>query len=236
MKPCGGNATTEQEINDCVGWDSPLQSLHGIQTSIGLNDDALKKVPNAAAKAGGMHSNMLKWETKLSSTQPIVQLWLYNPLYHAFTSAETESDAVEQQLQCPKRLSPIYIVHVSTAKSLEHIQKAQKRGQRVYAETCPQYLLLNDTAYNGTFEATAKYVLSPPLRKQNDNDALWRAIDHGIVQTVGTDHCPFTQRQKEYGQDDFRKIPGGAGGVEHRLELLYTYGVIAQRITPSPIG
>ncbi len=239
VSPVEWQATTEQEINDCVnlGFTS-FKVYMAYKASIGLNDDALKKVLNAVAKAGGM----VTVHAEMGDEIEFLRNQLYNdgcttPLYHALSRPpKTESDAVEHIIAMAETAKcPIYIVHVSTAKSLEHIQRAQKKGQKVYAETCPQYLLMNDTAYNGTFEATAKYVLSPPLRKQNDNDALWRSIDHGIVQTVGTDHCPFTQRQKEYGQDDFRKIPGGAGGVEHRLELLYTYGVLAQRITPSQL-
>jgi dihydropyrimidinase len=73
--------------------------------------------------------------------------------------------------------------------------------------------------------------MSPPLRKPEDNQALWDAIADNTVQSIGTDHCPFTMKQKEQGKDDFRKIPNGAGGVEHRLELLYTFGVMEKRIS-----
>jgi dihydropyrimidinase len=73
--------------------------------------------------------------------------------------------------------------------------------------------------------------MSPPLRKQEDNQALWKAITDNTIQSIGTDHCPFTMKQKEQGKDDFRKIPNGAGGVEHRLELLYTFGVMEKRIS-----
>ena len=72
--------------------------------------------------------------------------------------------------------------------------------------------------------------MSPPLRRKEDSDALWDALGNGTVSTVGTDHCPFTMDQKRAGFHDFRKIPGGAGGVEHRLELLYTYGCFNQSV------
>jgi len=78
---------------------------------------------------------------------------------------------------------------------------------------------------------TAPYVISPPLRTKEDSDALWDALGDGIVSTIGTDHCPFTMARKREGINDFRKIPGGAGGVEHRLELLYTYGFLTKRLT-----
>jgi dihydropyrimidinase len=73
--------------------------------------------------------------------------------------------------------------------------------------------------------------MSPPLRKPEDNEALWNAINQGVVQTIGTDHCPFTLEQKRRGITDFRKIPNGAGGVEHRLALLFTFGVLKRRIS-----
>ena len=73
--------------------------------------------------------------------------------------------------------------------------------------------------------------MSPPLRKKEDNNALWMAINKGTVQTVGTDHCSFNLQQKQAGIHDFRKIPNGAGGVEHRLTLLFTYGVLQNHIS-----
>ncbi|MDZ7635155.1 MAG: amidohydrolase family protein [Bacteroidales bacterium] len=72
--------------------------------------------------------------------------------------------------------------------------------------------------------------MNPPLRTAEDNTALWDALTDGTLSTVGTDHCPFTVAQKRAGIEDFRKIPGGAGGVEHRLSLLYTYGLLTKRL------
>jgi dihydropyrimidinase len=128
---------------------------------------------------------------------------------------------------------PIYIVHVSTKESLEHIRKAQMKGQEVYAETCPQYLLLDDSKYIGAFEQTAAFIMSPPLRKKDDIDALWKALADRTIQTIGTDHCPFSLDQKKTGIHDFTKIPNGAGGIEHRLALIYTYGVLSKKISLS---
>ncbi|MEN8121168.1 MAG: amidohydrolase family protein, partial [Bacteroidota bacterium] len=146
--------------------------------------------------------------------------------------AEMEAEAVKTVIELANKANcPLYIVHVSAKKSLEHIKNAQQKGQKVYAETCPHYLLLEDSKYEGQFEQTAPFVLSPPLRKKEDNDALWKAITDNTIQAIGTDHCPFTLNQKKKGQTDFRKIPNGAGGVEHRLELLYTYGVLQNKFT-----
>jgi len=125
---------------------------------------------------------------------------------------------------------PVYAVHVSTALGIEIIEKARNEGVDFFAETCPQYLSLTDNAYNNDFDTACKYVMSPPLRKENDKETLWEKIENGTIDTVGTDHCSFTLEQKRLGKDDFRKIPNGAGGVEHRLEILYTLGVESGRI------
>jgi len=77
-----------------------------------------------------------------------------------------------------------------------------------------------------------KYVISPPIRSKADQDALWTALADGTVDVISTDHCPFnTKGQKDVGINDFTKIPNGAGGIENRLALLYTYGVLTQKIS-----
>lgn len=104
-------------------------------------------------------------------------------------------------------------------------------GQKVYAETCPQYLLLDDSVYSKPDFEGAKYVCAPPIRKKADQDCLWKALANDQIQTVATDQCSFTMEQKALGKDDFTKIPGGLPGVQTRGTLLYTYGVRTGRIT-----
>ena len=123
------------------------------------------------------------------------------------------------------------IVHLSSEAGLREVEAARARGQKVYVETCPHYLLLEDSLYSLPDFGGAKYVCAPPLRKDEDNDALWEALQNGAVQTVSTDHCSFTLKQKDAGRDDFTKIPGGMPGVETRGVLLYTYGVVNERIS-----
>jgi dihydropyrimidinase len=119
----------------------------------------------------------------------------------------------------------VYVVHVTCRQAVAAIAAARRENQQLYGETCPQYLLLEDSVYDQTdFEGSA-YVISPPIRPKGHQDALWEAIANGDLQVVGTDHCPFRMDQKEAGRSDFRLIPGGAAGIEHRLPLLYTYGV-----------
>lgn len=147
--------------------------------------------------------------------------------------AAVEAEAVNRWLAIGELAGyPVNIVHLSTARGLETVRAARARGQKVYAETCPQYLLLDDSRYGLPGFEAAKFVLSPPLRGAEDRDALWTGIGRGELDTVGTDHCSFHFKGvKELGREDFSQIPNGIPGVEHRPVLMYTAGVAAGRIT-----
>lgn len=236
VSPIEWSGSIEEEILDCLK-NEGLKSFKvymAYKDSIGLNDDVLLKVMKAVGKAGGMvtvHCELGDDIEKLRNE--FVNDGKISPKYHPLSRPpKMEARAVKKAIELAKEANcPLYIVHVSTKKSLAYINEAQKNGQKVMAETCPQYLLLDNSKYNGNFKDAAPFVMSPPLRKQIDNEALWKAISNATVLTIGTDHCPFTLGQKETGKNDFRKIPNGAGGVEHRLALLYTYGVLNKRIT-----
>ena len=148
--------------------------------------------------------------------------------------APLEAEAVGHLLRLAQLAdAPVIIVHLSCRESMEEVRAARRRGQRVYVETCPHYLLLEDGGYDDPdYMAAAKLVCAPPLRKAEDRAALWAALAGGEIDTVATDHCSFTTAQKRAGRYDFTKIPGGLPGVEHRGVLLYTHGVAAGRITP----
>lgn len=119
----------------------------------------------------------------------------------------------------------VYIVHVSTKEAVEVIREAKRKGQKVFAETCPQYLFLNEKKYELPGFESARYVLSPPLRSEEDVRALWEALVDGTIDVISTDHCSFRMEdQKELGRDDFTKIPNGMPGVETRMELMLSYG------------
>jgi len=121
--------------------------------------------------------------------------------------------------------APVYIVHVSAKESMEVIRQARHKGQRVFAETCPHYLLFNDAQYELSGLCGAKYVMSPPLRKLSDQRALWKCLKDGSIDTISTDHCAFNlQGQKDRGEHDFTKIPNGVPGVEHRVLLMLRFG------------
>jgi len=116
---------------------------------------------------------------------------------------------------------PIYFNHISTSAALQLIQQAKAKGQRVYAETCPQYLFLTADVYqkpNGFL-----YLVSPAFKSEEDRKALWRGIELGVVDTIGTDHCPYTKEQKaKYALYDFTRVPNGIPGIETTLPLLFT--------------
>ena len=157
--------------------------------------------------------------------------------YHAKSRpVETEREAITRLLNFSQIMdTPVYIVHLSSKEGLFSILNAKKRGVNVYVETCPQYLLLDDSYYgekqSSSFEG-AKYVMSPPLRKIYDQKALWKGISLGEIDTIGSDHCSFNYKgQKDIGIEDFTQIPNGAPGVEHRMGLIYTYGVLTGRIS-----
>ena len=148
--------------------------------------------------------------------------------------AEAEAEAVNRLLALARAAgeAPVYVVHLSTRLGLEEIRKARAAGQRhIGAETCPQYLLLDEKNYEDPQEGL-KSLMAPPLRKQADRDALWQALANDELDTAATDHCPFTfAKQKQQGAQDFTKCPSGAPGVEERLILLYSEGVRKGRIT-----
>ena len=127
---------------------------------------------------------------------------------------------------------PMYVVHVSCKEAVEAIRSAKSLGLQVFGETCPQYLIHDDRVYDEPNFGGAKYVMSPPIRPDGHRNELWNAIKDGTLDVIGTDHCPFNLNgQKTLGKDDFRKIPNGGPGVEDRLAIMYTYGVLKGRIT-----
>jgi dihydropyrimidinase len=155
------------------------------------------------------------------------------PLHHELSRPENvESDAVAKVLELVRATKcKTYLVHISTKDSIRQIADFKKTSE-VYAETCPQYLMLDKDNYTKPLPDSLKYVISPPLRDIHSRNALWDNITSGNVDVISTDHCPFnTFGQKDKGENNFTKIPNGAGGIEYRLPLLYTYGVLQNRIS-----
>ena len=158
----------------------------------------------------------------------------FSPACHPLTRPPyLEAEAVSRLLRIAQAAeAPVVIVHLTNQEALKEVQHARDRGQKVYVETCPQYLLLDDSVYfNEDYSQAARYVCAPPIREKGQQALLWKALRRGDIQTISTDHCSFTLEQKDAGREDFTKIPGGLPGVETRGELIYSYGVAAKRIS-----
>ncbi|MFZ4563672.1 MAG: dihydropyrimidinase [Bacteroidales bacterium] len=158
--------------------------------------------------------------------------------YHALSRPpEAEISAIGKVIGLSAKTGcPAYIVHISTRQGADLVAAAKKEGIRVFGETCPHYLLLDESVYKEKLEnmKVMPYVVSPPIRTKADRERLWKGLTDGTFDVVATDHCPFNlSGQKDRGMDDFTKIPNGAGSLEYRMGLLYTYGVLTGRITLS---
>ncbi len=129
-----------------------------------------------------------------------------------------EAEAVKRVIHLAKALNaPLYIVHLACREGLDEVTKARDEGYEVYAETCPHYLNFNNEVYKQ--EDGMRFVCSPSIKGEESRTALWDGIRRGDISTVATDHCPFQSFEKEWGREDFTKIPNGCMGVEN----LYPY-------------
>ncbi|MCI8910923.1 MAG: dihydropyrimidinase [Oscillibacter sp.] len=135
--------------------------------------------------------------------------------YHYMSRPEfVEAEADSRAIAWAKSLNaPLYIVHLANADGVDYVTQAKAQGFEIYAETCPQYLHFTSDVYKR--EDGRNFVCSPPMKGQASQDALWAAIKRGDIDTVATDHCPFQQAEKDWGKDDFRKIPNGCAGIEN---------------------
>src|SRR5262244_2174846 len=199
-----------------------------------LDDATIFKAMRTASKIGGM---ICMHAENGGAIDVIVQQALAEgktaPKYHALTRPTTaEGEATARAIALAEMAgSPVYIVHLSCNDALEKVREARDRGLPVYAETCPQYLYLSLEDMDAPGFEGAKYVFTPPLREKWHQEKLWNGLKNDHLQVVSTDHCPFCfKEQKELGKEDFTKIPNGGPGIEHRLSLVYSGGVVGKRI------
>jgi len=203
-----------------------------------LSDDAqILRAMQQAAGNGGMI--MMHAENGIAIdllAAQAVERGETDPVNHGLVRrAELESEATHRAIQLAKvGASPLYIVHLSASQALEQVAIARGKGMNVFAETCPQYLYLNLEDHLGRpgFDG-AGYVCSTPLRSRHEHHHadLWTGLRTNDLSVVSTDHCPFCMKdQKDLGVGDFRAIPNGIGGVEHRMDLIYQ-GVLQGEIS-----
>lgn len=152
--------------------------------------------------------------------------------YPEIRPAYAEAEAVNRVLAIAACVdTPVIIVHLSSKEGYQEVLHARERGQVVYVETCPQYLVMDDHLYGLANNEGKKYMIAPPLRKKEDQEELWNALKNNKIQTVATDHCSFTVKQKDMGKDDFSKTPCGMPGAEERPALIHHFGVGQGRLT-----
>jgi len=156
------------------------------------------------------------------------------PKWHGLTRpTRMEAEGVHRSIAIAEVANvPLYIVHLSSHDALEEVKRGRARGVNVIAETCPQYLLLDSSLYEKEGFEGAKWVMTPALREQWNQDSLWQGLQFRDLETIGTDHCPFCfKEQKELGLESFTKIPNGAPGLENRMSVVYDAGVVQGRIS-----
>ena len=230
------NEETEREVQDMIDEGITSFKLYMTYPAMMVDDcdmyKILKKLVDCGCFAGVHCENAGVIDALIAEAKKEGRL---GPENHPLVRPDTlEAEAVHRLLVIAKEAgAPVMVVHLTNRKAYEEILRARAGGQTVYAETCPQYLLLDDSVYSQPDFRGAVYVCAPPIRKKEDQECLWNALKKGEIQTVATDQCSFTLEQKALGKDDFTKIPGGLPGVQTRGTLLYTYGVKAGRITPE---
>jgi len=229
------NENTKAEIKDMIEVEgiTSFKAFMAYKGALMIDDNQMLQLMEEIRKFGGVVSvhatngdiidylvTKHKSEGKLS------------PLYHYLSQPEiTESEATGRFVNLAEFTGVnAYVVHLTSADALNKIREAGERNKMIFAETCPQYLVLDASVYDKGFES-AKWVMSPPIREKKDQEALWAGINQGLIQTIATDHCPFLWADKKLGENDFSKIPNGFPGIEHRMELVFSEGVAKGRIS-----
>lgn len=181
------------------------------------NEDAIRYLVEQHERAGNVRPSAH------ASTRPVV----------------VEREATHRALSLAEVADiPIVIVHVSNGAAAEEIARARQRGQSIVGETCPQYLTLTAQHLDQMDWSGAKFVCSPPPRDTTEQEACWRGIETGVFDVFSSDHCPFkyvseTGKLNPKGKGSFRHVPNGIPGVETRLPILFSEGVMKDRISLS---
>lgn len=202
-------------IADCVKFGVPSFKVFMVY-DFGVTDGVFYQVLEKAKECGaliGVHAEnneMVNMFTRQFLSEGKTDAW-----YHYLSRPEfVEGEADERAIQWAKAVGvPLYIVHLANKQGVEAVTRAKDEGYTVYAETCPQYLEFTSDVYKR--EDGRNFVCSPPMKGEESRQALWEAIRRGDIDTIATDHCPFQSYEKDWGKDDFSKIPNGCAGIEN---------------------
>ncbi|WP_312442753.1 dihydropyrimidinase [Lacrimispora sp.] len=227
------NPSISKELEEIVEGGVTSFKLYMTYDEMYLNDKKIYQVLKRLKEVGGIAGihceNMglieaLKEEEKAKGNLSVNAHKKTRP-------AAVEAEAIGRLLKIAGLAdTPVIIVHLSSGEGYQEVKYARERGQEVYLETCPQYLLLDESVYDLPGFEGSKYVISPTIKKKKDSIRLWNALLKNHIQTIATDHCSFTTSQKAAGKDDFTKIPNGMPGVESRPVLIYSFGVLEHNL------
>lgn len=209
----------------------------------GVDDGVFYKVLEKAKECGGLISvHAENKEVIQMLTKRYLEEGKTNAWYHYMSRPEfVESEADNRAIQWAKSLNTsLYIVHLANKDGVEAVTKAKDEGYEIYAETCPHYLEFTNEVYKR--EDGRNFVCSPPIKGQESQEALWDAIRRGNIDTIATDHCPFQSYEKDWGKDDFTKIPNGCAAVENMYPYMLsaagkgkvTYGKVVELCCENP--
>jgi dihydropyrimidinase len=228
-----------QELPALVGDGYTSFKVFMTYQDLALNDMQLLEVFSTARETGAfvmVHAE--NYDAIRFLTERLERAGNTAPRFHA-TSRPTpvEREATHRAISLAQLVDvPIMIVHVSNGESMEQIRWAQSRGLKVFGETCPQYLVLTEKEMDGLNMEGAKYVCSPPPRDEASQKACWLGLETGVFQVYSSDHCPFRYDSPQgklnpKGRTSFQWVPNGIPGIETRLPILFSEGVVKGRIT-----
>lgn len=223
------------QVADVVAAGCP-SFKHYMAYSFRLHDGQLLQSFQAIRRAGGLpivHAE--NWDVIQTLVQQNLAIGRTDPRWHPRSRpALMEGEAAGRVINLAALAeTPLYIFHVSCQAVVERIAAARAGGEPVFAETCPQYLLLDDSLFDRPGAAGALPVCAPPLRPLGEQEPLWMALARGDLHVISTDHCPFWLADKAAALGDFSRIPGGLPSIESRFALAYTFGVGAGRLSLS---
>ena len=202
-------------IADAVDYGVPSFKVFMVY-DFGVTDGVFYRVLQKAKEVGALievhaeNNEIINTLTKEFLAEGKTDAW-----YHYASRPEfVEEEADKRAIAWAKATgAPLYIVHLANKGGVEAVTQAKDEGYPIYAETCPQYLEFTSDVYK--LENARNFVCSPPMKGEESRQALWAAIRRGDIDTIATDHCPFQSYEKDWGKDDFTKIPNGCAGIEN---------------------
>ncbi len=212
---------TAQEIRGSIDFGITSFKLYMVYKNIMSDDGALFDILEMSRETGALVA--VHAENPAIIDRRIKKLLAAGKTgaWHHYESRPefVEAEAIKRAIYLAKAAgSKLYIVHLACKEGMEEVIRARSEGQDVIAETCPQYLNFTNEVYKR--EGGRSFVCSPPIKGEDSREALWEGIKSGHISTVATDHCPFQSYEKDYGKDDFTKIPNGCMGVENMFPYM----------------